>query len=832
MRRLFTAIVAVMATVGALAQSVGDYIYTRSGKVKITNATNLVANGDFSQGLDGWTTENGRALSPDTFAVMQDGPNGANAIVTLMKDNGPATGSDFYQRVTVQGGQTYYISYCTRTEGASSSTTTYGEKKNYQNIYFNTMGSLTYEDGTLNADIAIATPAQSLQGEWTQIAYTFTAPVYGYIFIHCYAPYVGQEFADFKVLEAQGVPDDREVNKTLATIDGYLANPLFPNGHEILENTRKELATALENDDKTAADEIMTYFPDEILASFLDENTVNVSDKLDMRDFDDATVSTNNVSSVGKWKITFDDKKSRWQVAAASQDPASPLTTTHLYRSIPGYTELSASTVAQTINLPAGKYMYTMKLNACRYIDKTNTIKVDSTGIRGLYVFMGKDTVECLDVDTFKMNRYTVYTELTEPTDVSLGFHMTTPTCHEICLDLTELRAIGTTQEDFDAYYNAKLLATARESLAAKIATARELYASTDYIFGKPALSDSINISQTLYDTQTEVSEETIDLTNNQTKRLGRAISAYQTLNAEYVSLGEAVKEGETIVADATITSDKKTLADAIANGKSYYESLTVGSERDSTTLASHADAIRDAITAVKSAQLSADEMYRFYEWATPADAIFATTLATDELEISAGDNWTTLRLETAPFGGHDLAGRFAFNNDGKRTLDPEAGLQITSAKNKIILSLQNLKAGNEVIVDWSLSAGTLYVASGNATCTLDDGTTREYTITGKAKALKVDSNSVTAKNTDGLNGTHRSRFVMTADGTLDFFVSSSTTLTLPYVAFNKKSTPTGINEAADNSTDNATVRKIVRDGKLYIQTPRGLYNAAGVRVE
>lgn len=832
MKRLLTSLLATVALVASSAQDVGDYIYTRTGKVKIVNASNLVSNGDFKQGLEGWSTEDGGALSSDYFTLAQSAPDGGIALVTLQNEKGPATGSDFHQRVAVDEGVTYYVSYRTYTETTKTSTTTYGDAKNYQNVYFNVSGQLLDSDGQPDVEEPVARPLKSPAGDWAQATYSFTAPASGYLFIHCYAPYTGQQFADFKVLEAKAVPDDREVNKLLAKIDEYLANPLFPNGHDLMEMMKEELAKAVESEDKASADQLISLFDTELLPRFLDENSLNVSDRLDMCDFDNATVSNNSVNSVGKWKVTYDGSKSRWQVSAPSTVSGSPLTTTHLRRSTPASAELSASSVAQTVNLPAGKYMFTMQVNACRYTDKTNTTKVDSTGIRGLYVFMGKDTVECLDVDTFKMNRYTVFTSLEEPADVTLGFYMGTPTCHELRLDLTELRAFGTTQEEFEAYFNAKEFATARESLAAQLVTARQLYASADFIFGKPALLDSIEKSQALYDRLTEVATASTDSLNNQAKRLGRAITAFQTLNAEYVSLGEAIKEGETIMADESVTSGKDALAEVLAAGKAYYQGITAESERDSATLAFHADAIRDAIVAVKAAQLSADEMYRFYEWASVSGADYASSLATEPLEVSAGSTWTTMRQETATFGGHDLAGRFGFNTVCTQCLEAEAGLKISSPKNKLILSLQNLKTGNEVTIDWLLSAGSLYVASGNAVCTLDDGTERVFTKTGNEKAVKVSDNIVNTKNTEGLNGTHRTRFVMTADGTLDFFVGSTTNLTLAYVAINEKAKPTAIDETISNgNTSEAKVRKFTRKGKLYIQTPRGTFNATGVRI-
>ena len=65
---------------GAFAYEAGDYVYTLNGRFQVSG-DNLVTNGDFSDGTNGWTNTAGGALSTDTFTVDPGlGPDGENSL--------------------------------------------------------------------------------------------------------------------------------------------------------------------------------------------------------------------------------------------------------------------------------------------------------------------------------------------------------------------------------------------------------------------------------------------------------------------------------------------------------------------------------------------------------------------------------------------------------------------------------------------------------------------------------------------------------------------------------------------------------------------------------
>ena len=139
MKKLTLSLALFACTMAAQAQNAGDYVYTDDGRYKITSGENLLSNGDFSQGLDGWLTDGGTPVNTDTFYVDKGGPDGGDCLFVNMKENGPGTGSSLWRSVPVQAGTTYYIAYSVQGYEPTTTTVSVGENvKNYQNIFFNT----------------------------------------------------------------------------------------------------------------------------------------------------------------------------------------------------------------------------------------------------------------------------------------------------------------------------------------------------------------------------------------------------------------------------------------------------------------------------------------------------------------------------------------------------------------------------------------------------------------------------------------------------------------------------------------------------------------------
>lgn len=279
MNKLLLTLTVLACAMGSHAQDAGDFVYTKDGRFKIADGVNMLQNGDFGQGTQHWTTDGQTPLNPDTFYVDNLGPDRGPCLVANKKDNGPGTGCSLMQKVEVKQGRTYYITYSVAAGEEVTTTTTGGSGvKNYQNIFFNTDGSATPQQ-------PIAT-SKSYGLDWTKIEYSFTAPENGYVVFHFYGSYVGTTFDDFKVLAANKAVDDREANAIIESLNGYLSNPLLPNGHDILEGFIGDLRLYVEQNDLDSYNGMLGFL-DECVALFLDENSVNITGHVKCPDFDE-----------------------------------------------------------------------------------------------------------------------------------------------------------------------------------------------------------------------------------------------------------------------------------------------------------------------------------------------------------------------------------------------------------------------------------------------------------------------------------------------------------------------------------------------------------------
>ena len=789
-KRILTLMACIATFVAGFAQQAGDYFYTNEGRIKISDATNLLPNGDFSAGYEQWTTDGGTELNTDTFSIQQGGVNGKPYLLIQLKQDGPGTGSSLMRTVSVEPG-TYYISYYVKCD--QEVVTAIDEGKNYQNIFFNT-------DGSLAPERPIA-KVKEYASEWTKMEYSITTTEPGYIVFHFYGNYVNTCFSQFTVMKAQQVPDDREVEAFIARLQAYLGNPLFPNEHEILEGIIEEIRSVLASDDMQTMNELIAVAETEGVAAFLDANTINVTQYLKCPNFDEANISNNQQTLIGgAWTA----EGTRWLVRGA----AAPFSSTYVERNYPGSGVLPEGQIYQTTNrLPPGTYMYTMKANARRYRSKKNDI-YDGYEIRGLQVYLNEDATECFPIDTVKLTPYTVFSEVKEGQDITVGFYVPEGVANLVNIDDTELRVIGVTQEQIDEYYARQEFADARQTLLDAIDNARALLVDDDYFYAKQLLTDSINVSLRVYDNSTE-----LDSITNQTKRMNRAISYFKQQNAEYTTLRATVATVDELLADESYKNGRDALTAARQEAVDFMGTLDPA-VRDSLGLAQQNEKLISAINAFMIVNSDADEAYLFQEWAAPGELNLICTLADEPTVTSDGSE---LNAMTSNYLGHDIKGRLAFLKD-KVTVEayPDYGLTVNlPSKNLTAMAILGLHEGDEVTIDWTLANNShgLYVTSANASYTKSDGTLVELTQTGKKAANQMDNND----NRNGLAGMQRSVFRMTADGTLDFYLgSTNSTLRVSYLGI-KYFDPTGIDD-------------VMRQGNGYVKNQR-VYDLQGRQV-
>ena len=146
-------------------------------------------------------------------------------------------------------------------------------------------------------------------------------------------------------------------------------------------------------------------------------------------------------------------------------------------------------------------------------------------------------------------------------------------------------------------------------------------------------------------------------------------------------------------------------------------------------------------------------------------------------------------------------------------------------------MAILNLKKGDQIVMDWTLanSGHNVMIVSANAKVLLANNSWQEYTKIGKD-----NSNILPKDNTNGLSGSTRSIIQMTADGTLDFYQSSSASaLRIKYLDITyAENVVDGISEIASDNNVGMTGDIYDLSGRKLTTIPKsGIYIRNGKKV-
>ena len=169
---LRSGLAALLALLGPLTLSAQTYTYAVGDKITaddgvyVVAGENLITNGDFEDGLDGWYSGTGAALSESYFSIVEGGgPDGSDCL-SADSGGGSSSAASIKTGWAVETGKTYVFScWAYRT---SSTNTAYS--------YVCQASSSTGTDeriGYINYDI----------GSWAQTEYVFTAS-YAYVSVN------------------------------------------------------------------------------------------------------------------------------------------------------------------------------------------------------------------------------------------------------------------------------------------------------------------------------------------------------------------------------------------------------------------------------------------------------------------------------------------------------------------------------------------------------------------------------------------------------------------------------------------------------------------------
>ncbi len=606
---------AALGAVNSFAYEVGQYVYTENGRFMITG-TNMVKNGDFSNGFEGWTNFGGTALSPDTFEISANGPEGRNCMAATLasggtqKTDGFATSTNFMQTVQLAPNGSYIVTYKTKAYTLPRITSvSLDRNNNYQNVFVNGDGSWPVMRTTEHRALI----KQSLYSfgtctdTWQERVTNYTAgDSVSYMNIFFFNLVPGDAYADFGIYEVKQVGDDRKLQDAVNMIEFVINDRVnFPNGDDLraqLEGIANEMKGMIGSPIDVNAVEDMVYnimeAEEGYFKAFLAANSADVSTYYKNFTFNDAATAGANkgLGTAKGW--TSSTGNDRWGVSG----PQLNLTTNHIFGEIGANYGLPASTAYQGVSLPAGKYLYIVRGLGYKYFQdgsgKSSNyyLKDHYSPVEGMKFFMNNDTIDMENVGTEYANVYMNVFDVKEDGVQTIGFvRPATDKCAtgsidgnsgggRISFDNIEIRAIGKTDAEILDYYYKGTLDESRKGLQASIDEAEAAVADKQYLFETTKLNDSIAVSKKVLAEAIASSQENIDIVNAQKDNMDKALRAYKRVNTEYTQLFKDIALCNGMLADESRPKGKDVFGAAIKVAEDYINAQTDAS-RDSAAI-------------------------------------------------------------------------------------------------------------------------------------------------------------------------------------------------------------------------------------------------------
>lgn len=599
----------------SFAYQQGDAVYTFNGKFKIIGE-NMLTNGDFSDGVNGWTGLTGNAVPTDTFSVVPaGGPDGMNCLQVSMSGGTLGTNlhnsANFRQSVRLTPGN-YVFTYKVKalTGGCTSNTRSSGRNDNYQDVFLNNSGKSPYlsTNEADNITSSVAAYVETEAGNWMTVSYNYRVEADEYVNFEFFNLIQYDCFADFGVYPVEQVGDDRLLQDAVKTLEAFVADETnFPGAADYLVGPIEDLKASMENPDLTVDDvngmvSMILGSDGSALQEYLNTISADVSKYFNYFTFDDCAEKSANKGAADGWT----ESGGRWGVSA----PWSNYSTRHIFAEINGGYGLGAGSQYQSAFLPKGKYLYMVQASAYQYYTAAKeTYIVDWYNQRsGLKYFINADSVDMADVPTWKSNTYFHVFDVANDGEQTIGFYRAANEAAsgndrnrvsgggQVRFDNMHIRILGVTDEDVERFFLENNLADAQNSLKTMIDSAKTVIADSRYIWGKDVLQDSINVSQGIYDQYTNAVQEDIDKLNDQMPLMRDAIRDYYAINKEYTQLGDDIAAANKLTGDETRPNGKDELRAAITTADTYYKSLNAQSERDSLQLVKTDSLLNDAV--------------------------------------------------------------------------------------------------------------------------------------------------------------------------------------------------------------------------------------------
>ena len=588
---------AVLSVVTTYAYEAGDYVYGLKQKFKIVSGTNLITNGDFSDGKTGFCGVTVEA-TPDTEVwdlAEGEGPNGENAIKALK------TGAPLCGQWEVESGKTYVVMYDVKgatTTGFSTSANDDGTVKGpYANFFLNTDGSLlptatTENKVTTRHYTSVCSEGVGYKDEWQTIIFGFTVSDQTILNMRFENLAAETMITNIGLYEAEEVYDDRLAIRNLAFVDQLIATGKFtqdtPDGFvsNVVEGMRSMIGTA-DMDDASNAEALMAEYNKQF-TTWLDMNTADML--LGQKRWSSYS-DTRKQDSFAPWSGTggrwFHKNNGGSNMLTADGDEIG-----HRFQG--GMAAAAACQYYTFTPAQTGTLLFSIEVLGHYMVNTASAWGNYSTDwnrdFKGVTVYAGPDVlktdaaaieasqntkVDCGVVNTPYGKQMLVIREVTagEPVTVGVSYipdpEVTGKYGSNVNIANPQIRITGISQIDYNYEKEVADIKAQQTELASRLVTAADYAAKTKadgFPWGHEALDSVRNASQnvltdsyTFVDQDggvlrendirdsliTEGAKKVSDYVLNEVNSIKRAWQSYESLNASYTSLIEKAAEAQ-----------------------------------------------------------------------------------------------------------------------------------------------------------------------------------------------------------------------------------------------------------------------------------------------
>lgn len=263
-KRLLFAAMAIVCAMVTYAQD--RYEYTATQQVKITGE-NMVTNGDFAEGTDGWTNAAGEEINAEVWSFGEGlGPNGENVLTSL---SGSTADAALCQKWDLNAG-TYIVMYDIKGDATTSTYLTPGSTNNLDFFLTSTENPVYTRVDRNDGTISVATP-DGYNENWKTNAYYFEVGNGQSLVMHFEKLTANTQITNIQLYPAEEVYDDRVLKNKLDFADQLIATGKFAKDTEngfvdnIVETVRGMLEIPGALDDKSAIEGMMASYEEEFV---------------------------------------------------------------------------------------------------------------------------------------------------------------------------------------------------------------------------------------------------------------------------------------------------------------------------------------------------------------------------------------------------------------------------------------------------------------------------------------------------------------------------------------------------------------------------------------